>query len=182
MCGMKTPTVSICKIKKKSKKKKPITSHHCIDVREDQRICVFRSEWAHSGRAAAQIRFIASATVSLPPSLSFNITFPSIIAFVCLILSPFPNLLSPLHFLHLSPAHIHPSLCLQLHSSIAITLPLSVCLLVLTIHHIISCLIIIAVMSSRQHRRYLQWQALCSAEGSSKQMARPLMNSEMSTL
>lgn len=132
---------------KKNKQKPP--SHHCVDVRGDHRTCLLRSKWAHSGRAAAQIRFIASATVSLLPSLSFNVTFPSIIAFVCLILSPFPNLLSPLHFLHLSPAHIHPSLCLHLHSSIAITLPLSDCLLVLTIHHIRSCLIIIAVIAAR---------------------------------
>lgn len=145
---------------------------------EDDRTCVFRSEWAHRGKAAAApIWFIASASVSLSPSLSFNITFPSIIAFVCLILSlSFSACFPPLHLLHLSPAHIHPFRCLRLHSSIAISLSLSVCLLVLTIHHIISCLIIIAVMSSRQHRHYLQWQALCSVVGSSKQTTRPLMN------
>lgn len=157
MCGSEPPTVSICKIK-------PPPSHHCVDVRGDHSTCVFLSEWAHSGRAAAQIRFIASATVSLPSSALF------------------PNLFSPLHFLHLSPAHIHPSLCLHFHSSNAITLPLSVCLLVLTIHHIISCFIIIAVMSSWQHRCYLQWQPLCHVVGSSKQMVRPFINSEMSTL
>lgn len=76
---------------------------------------VFCGEWVHGGIETAQIRFIVSVTISCPRLVSFTVTLPSIMAFVYLLLFLLSffflkNQVSPLLFLHLSLAGLHPSL------------------------------------------------------------------------